>query len=92
MRPIITHIQKYFKNIFIPIKTAEDDRLSTWGADGRGEFVLIVFPAVIEVLEAAAVTPVGDDSLVTPSSNNRVLGEHQGIWWAGVGAQLTLQK
>ena len=74
------------------VKTANDNRLATGTADGHSKLVLIVLSAVVKVLEAATITPIRYDALVTASSQDGILGECQSVGWGRVGADLALSN
>lgn len=73
-----------------PVKAANDHRLTAWTADGISELIFIIFTAVVEVLEAAAVAAIGDNPLITSRRHNGIAGERQGIRRARMGADLSL--
>ena len=73
-----------------PVIAADDHGLSTWTADGTCEFMFIFFPAVIKLLEYAAITSISHDALVTASCHNGISGPGQGVGWAWMDTDLTL--
>ncbi len=56
----------------LPVVAADDDGLPAGAAHGAGELVLVVVPAVVELLEDAALAPVRDDALITAADHDRV--------------------
>lgn len=81
-----TETEKYCK----PVETANDNRLSTGRADGTSEFVFVLFTTEVKLLHDATVTTVGEDALITSSSNEGSGTPGKGIRGTWVNAQFTL--
>ena len=74
------------------VKTANDNGLAAGTADGHSKLMLIILSAVVKVLEAATITPIRYDALVTASSQDGILGECQSVGWRRMGADLALSN
>ena len=75
---IITPMKQHTNSL---VKASYHNILATRRTHSYSKLMLIIFTTVVKMLEAAAISAIGNDTFITACSHYGILRECQGIWW-----------